>query len=565
MRFTRRVIATASVGAIIALAVLALVGPASARTSTPAVVAHAAASPAPTCPKGYQFDKASGSCAKSAPTPACPNGYKYNSVTKQCDSTNPPMGPTTTGGCGTDANGVQYCDWTATDYAVKSDQKVENLTITSGGALQVMPFAPHGSSAPKPKSQCQTFPYGTNSYRTANGGYVKIPWPHRTLACRDSRSPSGWVKRGPVDCLNYFWPPNMKPTHIYYGKYKVVNHFSYTAKLSLTISLHSTISADARCTLGDANNGASAHANVNGSDNESVRVTGTGSGSSWGQAVANATVQAMNAHEINNLHAKVVANATGKLQGQASVACHFTPPPAVCTDTTASNYGQPLPCQRNPPPSPNKNLTCDSVSRAVGDRVVNISDVGWTSSGYIVDHVNIGWGDGASDNKGATHPVTASHTYTYGTYTVIVRVVASDGTSVTSANCTFTVSWTAPPPPTPVTHYTNLTCTGPEEMTGGGSLLVVCQVSNDNGAQIALSADVTSNSGNLRVSGITCKSQGTTACQGNGTYEVRLAGTNEGTSPVYSNLRIVATSNGVPSTPFQQAIKVDPRCSNFGC
>jgi len=102
-------------------------------------------------------------------------------------------------------------------------------------------------------------------------------------------------------------------------------------------------------------------------------------------------------------------------------------------------------------------------------------------------------------------------------------------------------------------------------MTGGGSLLVVCQVSNDNGAQIALSADVTSNTGNLRVSGINCSSQGTPACQGNGVYEIRLAGTNDGTSPVYSDLAIVATSNGVPSSTFRQTIKVDPRCSNFGC
>ena len=152
---------------------------------------------------------------------------------------------------------------------------------------------------------------------------------------------------------------------------------------------------------------------------------------------------------------------------------------------------------------------------------------------------------------------------------------------VVTTTTTTTTATTPPPPPPPTTttvvtttttitttpkHFTNLTCQGQEEVTGGGSSLLVCSVSNDNGAQISLNVKVLSNTGNLLVSGIQCSSQnGAPACQGNGTYEIRLGGVNDTTSPIYSELKVTATSNGVSSDPFDQTFKVDPSCSNFGC
>jgi hypothetical protein len=134
--------------------------------------------------------------------------------------------------------------------------------------------------------------------------------------------------------------------------------------------------------------------------------------------------------------------------------------------------------------------------------------------------------------------------------------------SVPTTTTVQTTTTTAQPP----SHFTNLTCQGQEEVTGGGSSKLVCSVSNDNGAQISLSVSVLTNKDNLLVSGIQCSSQnGVSACQGNGTFEVRLGGVNETTTPIYSDLEVVARSNGVPSAPFDQKYKIDPRCANFGC
>jgi hypothetical protein len=159
-------------------------------------------------------------------------------------------------------------------------------------------------------------------------------------------------------------------------------------------------------------------------------------------------------------------------------------------------------------------------------------------------------------------------TCTSSTATVTQPVTTTVVNTTTTVPTTTVVTTTTPPTTTttPPQHFTNLTCQGQEEVTGGGSSKLVCNVSNDNGAEISISAKVLSNPGNLLVSGIQCSSQGgSPTCKGAGTYEIRLGGVNDTTSPIYSELKVTATSNGVPSEPFDQVFKVDPSCSNFGC
>jgi hypothetical protein len=121
---------------------------------------------------------------------------------------------------------------------------------------------------------------------------------------------------------------------------------------------------------------------------------------------------------------------------------------------------------------------------------------------------------------------------------------------------------TPSPTPQPPHHFVNISCTGFEEVTGGRSFLVDCDVSNDNGAQITL--DAHSNDGNSRVSGINCFSQGgTPSCHGNGTFEFRVTGINGSTNIVSSSITATASSNGVDKTFRSDPFPVDPDCTGF--
>jgi hypothetical protein len=165
-----------------------------------------------------------------------------------------------------------------------------------------------------------------------------------------------------------------------------------------------------------------------------------------------------------------------------------------------------------------------------------------------------------------TQTVTQPVTVTQPTTTTATTTVPSTTTQTVPVTTTQTVTTTTTA--TTPSHFTNLTCQGQEEVTGGGSSVLVCKVSNDNGAEIALNVQVTSNSGNLLVSGIQCTSQGgTPTCMGSGTYEVRLKGVNNNAdrTPVFANLEATASSNGVRSDTFRQTFQVDSSCSNFDC
>jgi hypothetical protein len=131
-----------------------------------------------------------------------------------------------------------------------------------------------------------------------------------------------------------------------------------------------------------------------------------------------------------------------------------------------------------------------------------------------------------------------------------VAIIISQPPTPPSCSC-------APPP-----HYTNVSCTGFEEVSGAGSFLVDCAVSNDNGAEITL--DAHSNDGNSRVSGINCYSQsGAPSCHGAGTFEFRVSGINDGSSIVYSSVTVVASSNGVDKPWRSDPFPVDPSGGGF--
>ncbi len=125
----------------------------------------------------------------------------------------------------------------------------------------------------------------------------------------------------------------------------------------------------------------------------------------------------------------------------------------------------------------------------------------------------------------------------------------------------------SPPPETPeeppvVKHWTQISCTGFEEISGGGSFLVDCAVSDDNGAPISLEAH--SNNGNSRVSGINCYSNGgSQTCPSGGTFEFRVSGINDGSSILYSSITATASANGVKATFTSDPFPADPSGGGF--
>ncbi len=148
-------------------------------------------------------------------------------------------------------------------------------------------------------------------------------------------------------------------------------------------------------------------------------------------------------------------------------------------------------------------------------------------------------------------PVTPTTPTTTGTTTTVHTT-----TTVTTPTTPTTTT-------TPVTHSTNVACTGPQEITGGGSVIVKCDASDDNGAPISLNAQ--SQDSNSQVTGINCYSQGgSPSCQGNGQFEFRVNGFNSTSNVVTTTVKVYATANGVNSNTQTMTFNVDPSSGGFG-
>ncbi len=385
-------------------------------------------SPAPTCPKGYSFDKPSASCKKIPP---------------------PSAGQT----CTTAANGVTYCNQVAQMTSSESDRKVATLKVNSGGVMQLRWAFPAGwKPTVGEQKSCHWVVGGTNSYVNSAGKTIPIPWAgKKAYICPSASSPSGWRKAGgpPTweDCGNVFWPKTApQPKNIYYGRYKIVQNFNYTVTLSLKLTLHGTVSASARCTVGDATNGASASGTATGTDSESIVVSGTGTGRTLMQATNMAHQAAINSTQANNLRATVTATASYKMTASASASCQAPPPVApTCTDHSATNYGGALPCQY-PNPSPTGSGVCTGLtSPSLSGNTASVTANYSLSGTATFQDASFNWGDG--NTTGTQASTTASHTYgSAGTRTITATLRFGTPSGVQSSSCSTSVTINTPAP-----------------------------------------------------------------------------------------------------------------------
>lgn len=179
------------------------------------------------------------------------------------------------------------------------------------------------------------------------------------------------------------------------------------------------------------------------------------------------------------------------------------------------------------------------------------ADIVLTLSQYMRSHGNVTSRLSASAYGKATAKASASVTCTP------TQTITTSTTTTVPTTTVVTTTTTAPP-----NHFVQISCKGFEEVSGGGSFLVQCDVSDDNGASISL--DAHSNDGNSRVSGINCITNGGSAsCPGNGTFEFRVSGINDGSSVLYSSVTAVASANGKTATYNSGQFPVDPSGGGF--
>jgi hypothetical protein len=122
-----------------------------------------------------------------------------------------------------------------------------------------------------------------------------------------------------------------------------------------------------------------------------------------------------------------------------------SPPPQVCMDHNAINFGGPLPCIYQPPTG-----VCTGLSFTHIDLSATVTISVATSNGASFQSALVDWGDSQVTSNG----LVQSHTYAaVGTYTVKAAVTFGLPNGQKSIdNCSSSLTVTSPPPPPPINH-----------------------------------------------------------------------------------------------------------------
>jgi len=384
----------------------------------------------------------------------------------------------------------------------------------------------------KHEASCQrfsTFQNSSNVLGSYNGSRRVTYIDHNGYLCRDKNSPTGWVKRGGGktgrDCKNIAAPMNVKmPYPIFRG---VI--LSYSTRNSAMIMVQAKASIHTVLDLWCG------HLENNSVATDTIRI-------SYGTFVK------LKGNARMNYYARFFANAVDKVAEKASLTCSYTPP--------GTPPPPPPPAPPTPPSAPSYNCTGLSLSTSNLTATAAISIV--TSGGAQFKNATVSWGDTQSTTGGLTQTHTYGSAGTYGVHAV-VNFTLPNGSSA-SANCSGSVSVSSPP----VQHWVQVSCTGFEELFGGESMIIKCDVSTDD-QNAMISLDAHSNDANSRVSGINCYSQGgSPSCKGNGQFEFRVSGINDGTSTLSSSVTVTASASGVSSKPWtSDPFPIDPSGGGF--
>jgi hypothetical protein len=312
-------------------------------------------------------------------------------------------------------------------------------------------------------------------------------------------------------------------------------------------SLSEVVKAQAEC----SSNGTSASATAYGSDKLVIKISVSATASSYASAKAQANAQALKtaSSEDMSLQDTVNAAALDNLEVSVSVSCQaITPPPPAhqCQPPSTGTY-------------PNCITPVAPSASAQAQACVNAGASNGVITGIVLDNnssadtavINIG-----SKTITVSVPAHGSANFTLsgfapGSYlgTALLQTVGLSATfGVTVQQCSVVT-------PPPVQHYVQISCTWQEEITVGGSSYTRCVVTDDNGANIALSVSTDANS---RASGISCISNGTPSCSSGETYEFLLQGLIAGNTTVVAT----ATANGVSATS-SDTMPVDPASEGF--
>lgn len=369
--------------------------------------------------------------------------------------------------------------------------------------------------------------------------------------CKFVKRGSQWYKAGCYsykqhkvidNCGNAVWFAGPKPS-LTAKQVIIVRSFEdwvFSGSVAVQSSATATASAKAWCNT----------------SNSSAFATGNGSGSASGKASASYKVKGLT--EI-----KAWLNGTeASLKQSTSLQVDASARASSVSNAVAAATAQ-VTCSSTPPQNSAPNLSASAGACVAQGGTTGVINGTVGNPNNFADTIDVTLQNSAGQVVGSQQRIAVAaggsapfqiQNLAVGSYTVI----AGSETTQLGATVNVTIQQCSAPPQ----HFVQISCTGFEEISGGGSFLVDCAVSNDNGAQISLSAN--SNDGNSRVSGINCYSQGgTPACQGNGTFEFRVTGINNGSTVVYSSVTAVASSNGVTATYNSGQFPVDPSGGGF--
>ena len=342
---------------------------------------------------------------------------------------------------------------------------------------------------------------GWNSGENANGTLYWF-WDTHMYVCPSKTSPTGWAKvKGGMtgrDCGNAV-KLKQKPQHNVVARSRVKLLPHLVVEAVVHVSAKASVIGSAIAKCEEG--GAFAAASLNASGEAIATAEGKATASSKSKAIAKATAEAnfkLVTKEKASAYATARAEATSKIEGQVAAKCHGSPP---------------------------KMPSCEELGTCCKE----------------------------------THTCSCEETHTCCKETHTCNCEEEHKCSCKENHtCSCEEEHTCPPPE----HFTEISCRGFEEISGGESFLVDCDVNNDNGAPISLKAN--SNDGNSRVSGISCISNGgSPSCPGKGTFEFRVTGINKGPTILSSSVTAIATSNGIPASWNSGSFPVDPEEGGF--
>ena len=310
------------------------------------------------------------------------------------------------------------------------------------------------------QSRCYTSHDGWNTLRTSDGKIAKYRDKRAQKICRTGNGPSGWQV---VKCGNFYWPAKKRPKRFITVKNPVLVQSFNDYELKGVVKGKAVTTAKAFSASTATCTGSSSTASASGKASGAARFRLSF------KFRGKRNVQAEGERVVEEYALRLNVKAYGEARSESSADAATA---ASCTDTP------------NPEPEPDKpTVSVDAGACVAPSEATGIVTVVVGNPNDIDDTATVTVGDKPSQTvsiaAGSTKSLTFSG-FAPGTYGVSVKLVTANKaatTSVTVEQCDV--------PEEPTTG--DVVCKNPPHLYEGGNALMVCELSQSNGAKPTLS------------------------------------------------------------------------------